>query len=153
MLQRTLIFLDGVIVFYFLFEMFLKVRCSLSYVTNTLFCDWVRESEREGEREWEKERKGERERERGRERDGHVGYNSTFPLQVIALGLILHRGSYLRSFFNILDSFVVISSLIPILYYITRTPPTTDRYCLYAIKIQSMQILLHTIFAIRSHWQ
>ena len=61
-------------------------------------------------------------------------YVLTFPLQVIALGLILHRGSYLRSFFNIVDCFVVISSLIPILYYITRTPPTTNRYYLITLR-------------------
>ena len=55
MLQRTLIFLDGVIVGYFLFEMFLKVCCSLSYVTNTLLILWL------GEWEWEGGRKGGRE--------------------------------------------------------------------------------------------
>ena len=78
-------------------------------------------------------------------------YVLTFPLQVIALGLILHRGSYLRSFFNIVDCFVVISSLIPILYYIIRTPPTTDRYCLYYYAIKnsvSATVLLHTVFEI-----
>ena len=68
MLQRTLIFLDGVIVGYFLFEMFLKVCCSLSYVTNTLFCDWVSEREREGEREGE--------------RWTRWVYNSTFPCRL-----------------------------------------------------------------------
>ena len=80
-MQRTLIFLDGIIVVYFLIEMFLKVCCSILLLHGVHF---------------------------------HIN-------QVVAFGLILHRGSYLRSFFNVVDCFVVISSLIPILYYVSAS--------------------------------
>ena len=37
--------------------------------------------------------------------------------QMIALGVIFHRGSYFRSFFNMIDFIVVVTSLIPLVYY------------------------------------
>ncbi len=39
---------------------------------------------------------------------------------MIALGVILHRDSYLRGFFNILDFIVTILNIIPIIYYLVN---------------------------------
>ena len=59
----------------------------------------------------------------------HLFIHASIHVQVIALGVILHRGSYLRGFFNSIDCFVVISSLIPIMFYIINSdaPPSTER--------------------------
>ena len=45
----------------------------------------------------------------------------SFHFQVIALGVILHRGSYLRGFFNIVDFIVTVTSLVPILEFVNRS--------------------------------
>ena len=37
-----------------------------------------------------------------------------------ALGVLLHRGSYLRGFFNIIDFVITVMSLIPIISYFYR---------------------------------
>lgn len=45
----------------------------------------------------------------------------SFHFQVTALGVILHRGSYLRGFFNIVDFIVTVTSLVPILEFVNRS--------------------------------
>ena len=37
--------------------------------------------------------------------------------QMTALGVLLHRGSYLRGFFNIMDFVITMTTLIPIISY------------------------------------
>ena len=44
-------------------------------------------------------------------------YVYSFFIQMTALGVILHRGSYLRGFFNIMDFVITITTLIPIIAY------------------------------------
>ena len=57
--------------------------------------------------------------------------------QVTALGVILHRGSYLRGFFNFIDFIVTVTSLIPILEFFTRGELESSGR--YSYTYQSMQ--------------
>ena len=63
--------------------------------------------------------------------------------QMIALGVVFHRGSYLRGLFNILDFFVLIVNVVPIIVYFAEHHSRTEElgYVWACLKV----MYLHTV--------
>lgn len=65
-------------------------------------------------------------------------------LKMIALGVVLHKGSYLRGLFNIIDFFILVSNVIPIVVYFSLQLPENPSRCIaysYYEELSAVSIL------------
>ncbi|CAI8010565.1 Voltage-dependent L-type calcium channel subunit alpha-1C [Geodia barretti] len=71
-------------------------------------------------------------------------------LKMTALGVLLHRGSYLRGFFNIIDFVITVMSLIPIISYFYRLTSSNATECLaYSYQETLVPVYLATLRVFR----
>jgi hypothetical protein len=71
-------------------------------------------------------------------------------LKMTALGVLLHRGSYLRGFFNIMDFVITVTTLIPIVSYFYNVEDRERQKCLaYSYQERLVPVYLATLRVFR----